>query len=672
MEGQKYPKAVEHLESWKCGNHLVQDPYLYMQNAKDPQVLSWVAEENAYTDHWFEDKNLGQRIQQLKFQQKKPTYHNLCQVGEKLYAVCSGTDGSSAAVEMKSDFSEQKVLLNREMMGGTMNIYGVSPCPADPKIAAFFALKDKAARMSVVIRDLEQNRTLAELDGTFSYTWSSDGAYIYSNQSEQRADGTTENSVVRWNRCTGQQEIVYTWPGHSVFLRLAAGPEGSIFVHVCKDYHDVVMIYLNAQGQAARVMQEENSKLDYLGTIGNCHYFLTDYQAPLGRVIGVEQNGMEFSPMKEVVPEGSFPLEGAGVAGDRLLVIELQDAACALQLFEKDGTFVRTIELPDEIGSVAFQSAAWDSKVRYLEFQSFGCPPSILRYDVESEQITPVYSVQDKPSVEVEVQRRFVTARDGQRILAFLVYPKGKQPDQQTPTLMYGYGGYSASQLPWYNNPFVGMDIPDWLEKGGLYVHCILRGGEEYGAKWHEAGCGLNKKNVFYDFIDIAKAVIADGWTTSEHIAICGGSNGGLLTTALLTMEPSMWRCVIASVPHTDMLHFCCDDRGPMYVTEYGDPREEEFFEYMKSYSPYHNIHQGVAYPFVYVQTGEQDNNVPPYHGKKFAAALQQATTGETVLLRVLPYGSHDRGAGEYFYKTCAEMHLFIEYALGMTGQVQK
>lgn len=153
MEGQKYPKAVEHLESWKCGNHLVQDPYLYMQNAKDPQVLSWVAEENAYTDHWFEDKNLGQRIQQLKSQQKKPTYHNLCQVGEKLYAVCSGTDGSSAAVEMKSDFSEQKVLLNREMMGGTMNIYGVSPCPADPKIAAFFALKDKAARMSVVIRD---------------------------------------------------------------------------------------------------------------------------------------------------------------------------------------------------------------------------------------------------------------------------------------------------------------------------------------------------------------------------------------------------------------------------------------------------------------------------------------------------------------------------------------
>ena len=118
MEGQKYPKAVEHLESWKCGNHLVQDPYLYMQNAKDQQVLSWVAEENAYTDHWFEDKNLGQRIQQLKSQQKKPTYHNLCQVGEKLYAVCSGTDGSSAAVEMKSDFSDRTFLF----MGSAIHI----------------------------------------------------------------------------------------------------------------------------------------------------------------------------------------------------------------------------------------------------------------------------------------------------------------------------------------------------------------------------------------------------------------------------------------------------------------------------------------------------------------------------------------------------------------------
>ena len=669
MKGEKYPKAEERLESWRCGEHLVQDPFLYMQNAQAPEVLSWVAQENAYTDQWFADKCLDWRIQQLKSKQKKPTYRDISQAGENLYAVRSAPDGSNAAVELGADFVEHKVLLNREMMGGSMNIYGVSPCPADPNLAAFFALKDAAARMSVIVRDIRAGRTLAELDGTFSYTWSSDGEYIYSNESQQRPDGTTENSVVRWNRLSGSRETVYTWPGHSVFLRLKAGPKGGIFVHVCKDYHDVVMIFLNAQGEVVRVMQEENSKLDYLGTIGSCHYFLTDFDAPLGRIIGVEQIGMKFSQIREIVPEGPFPLEGANVAGDRLLVIELQDAACALQMFGKDGTFVRSIELPDPVGSLAFQAVAGNSRSCYLEFQSFSCPPSILRYDVDSETACTVYSVQDKPKMEIKVQRRFVTARDGQRILAFLVYQKGKTPDRQTPTLMYGYGGYSSSQLPWYNNPFVGMDIPEWLEKGGLYVHCILRGGEEYGAKWHEAGCRLNKKNVFYDFIDIAKALIADEWTTPEHIAICGGSNGGLLTTALLTMEPSLWRCVIASVPHTDMLHFCCDDRGPMYVTEYGDPREEEYFEYMKSYSPYHNIHQGVAYPFVYVQTGEQDNNVPPYHGKKFAAALQQATAGETVLLRVLPYGSHDRGSGEYFYKTTAEMHLFIEYALGMAAK---
>lgn len=159
-----------------------------------------------------------------------------------------------------------------------------------------------------------------------------------------------------------------------------------------------------------------------------------------------------------------------------------------------------------------------------------------------------------------------------------------------------------------------------------------------------------------------------DGWTTPEHTAICGGSNGGLLVTALMTMEPSLWKCVIASVPHTDMLHFSLDDRGPMYVTEYGDPRTEEYFEYMKSYSPYHNIHEGTKYPCAYIQTGEQDNNVPPYHGKKFAAAMQQASTGGDVLLRVLAKGSHDRGSGEVFYQTTAEMQIFIEYALGMRG----
>ena len=665
MEHQNYPKADARQESWMCGAHEIQDQYLYMKNAKDPKVLAWVAEENAYTDQWFCDKKLEEKISFLKSKNKRPPYSEIIQQHGMLYASCRGSDKSPCAVLLNPDFSQNKILLNREMLAHRMQVFSVFPCPADPALAGFMALKDGAPRMTVVVRDLEKEKNLAELDGTFSSVWSSDGEYIYSTIADQRQDGTTENSLIRWSRKNGEVEKVYTWPGHAVFFRLAAGPEGKIFVHVCRDYHDVVMVCVDKNKKAVQVLADETSAKDYIGSIHNRHYFKTDAEAPLGKIICVEENNMEFSQPQDVIPEGQFPLTAAAEEGSCLMVVSLEDAACRMKLYDEAGSFVKEIQLPDTMGSLSFHGGN-NSGHRYMTFESFTCPPSILRYDADTQQAVKVYSESDEIHQDLEVERKFLKARDGQQIMAFLVHKKGLAKDGNRPVLMYGYGGYSSSQLPWYNNPFVGLDIPDWAQKDAVYVHCILRGGEEYGAKWHEDGCGLKKKNVFFDFIDIAKAVIEDGWTSPKKIAVCGGSNGGLLTTALATMEPSLWKCVIASVPHTDMLHFSMDDRGPMYVTEYGDPRTEEYFEYMRSYSPYHNIQEGVKYPYIYVQTGEQDNNVPPYHGKKFAAAMQQATAGDTVLLRVLPYGSHDRGSGEYFYKTTAEMQTFIEYALGM------
>lgn len=668
MAGNDYPKAPQHPASWQCGSHTVEDPYLYLTNGKDPEVLEWVAQENQYTDRWFESTKLQERIRFLKEKKASPNYNSFAPQGGKIYAGCTGADGKHSAVVLSEDFSHCETLLDSAMMDERMQVFSVTPCPASSAVAAFGALKHGAPRLTVVIRDLEQQKTLAELDGTFFYNWSADGAYLYSSTVSQRADGTTENCVIRWSRATGETETVYTWPGHAVFLEPVAAPGGAMFIHVHQNYHDVVMIHLTPDGKATQVFPENGAQTVYLGTIGSRHYFFTDENAPLGRVLAVDDSQLG-NGYQEVIPQSQKPMEGAGVVGDKLLLVYLEDAACTASVWDAEGRLVRELKLPDPIGTLAcgkpISGSQPGSSVVYLGYESFTCPPSVLRCDVDTGEVKVVYRT-GEPREDIEVQRRFVTSRDGQKILAFLVYRKGLKPNGSVPTLMYGYGGYSSSQLPWYNNPFIGLDIPDWTDRGGLYVHCILRGGAEYGSAWHDAGCGLQKKNVFHDFIDLAHAVLEDGWTDPAHIAICGGSNGGLLTTALLTMEPSLWGCVIASVPHTDMLHFSCDDRGPMYVTEYGDPRTEEYFAYMKSYSPYHNIHPGTAYPPVYVQTGEMDNNVPPYHGKKFAAALQQATTGGPVLLRVLPYGSHDRGTGEYFYRTTAEMQTFIEHHLGM------
>ena len=230
---------------------------------------------------------------------------------------------------------------------------------------------------------------------------------------------------------------------------------------------------------------------------------------------------------------------------------------------------------------------------------------------------------------------------------------------------MYAYGGYNMMSAPWYTEMVTGLNIPKWVQGGGVYVHLNIRGGNEYGPRWHEDGMMMTKRHCYEDFIAIAERVIADGFTSKGKIGITGCSNGGLLMSALVTMRPDLWGCVIDSVPHTDMIHFAEDDRGPMYITEYGNPRgSEEMFRYLLSYSPYHNV-KAVDYPPTYVQTGEMDNNVPPYHGKKFAARMQAMNTSDhPILLRVLAEGSHDRGKGEVYWKTIAEMQLFLEQHL--------
>lgn len=670
MISKDYPVAAKHPEVWDCGGHSIEDPYLYMKDAGSSEVLDWVQAENEYTGRWFQDKGVEERIRFLKEKKEKwgrPSYSNIIEENGMLYASQRSACCETAAVLLDKNFEEVRLLLDKTMMDGRMQIYGAVPCPGEGRLAAFSGLKNGAPRPTVIIRDIEKNENLAELDGTFSFTWSRDGRYLYSTTVEQRTDDTTANSVIRWRKDNGAVETLYTWPKHAVFLTLAAAPNGGLFVHVCLNYHDNAVMYLDEEGEAIQVFPDSGASITYVGTIGSRHYFQTDKDAPLSKVVAVEHAALG-QEAEVVIPTCEKPLEQVMVVDGKLMLNYLRDAACVVSMWDSSGKFLYEVALPSEAGRVFFPPVqnTWNAGPILLGFCSFNCPESQLRFDPATGETALVYSVGEGPRTDLVVERRFVAARDGQQVFAFLVYKKGLTPTGKVPTLMYGYGGYGSNQLPWYNNPFVGMDIPDWTDRGGLYVHCIIRGGGEYGSAWHEAGCKLNKKNVFYDFIDIARQIMADGWTDPAHTAICGGSNGGLLVTALLTIEPELWGCAIASVPHTDMLHFCRDDRGPMYVTEYGDPRDADTFAYMRSYSPYHNIREGVRYPATYVQTGELDNNVPPYHGKKFAAALQQATVGGPVLLRVLPFGSHDRGSGEYFYRTAAETQCFIELVLGM------
>ena len=423
---------------------------------------------------------------------------------------------------------------------------------------------------------------------------------------------------------------------------------------------------------------------------------------------------------KTAVPAVPTPgvrlMTGATVVGDAILCAYQCEGASELELRAPDGSLLHAVELPDTPGNLAAEGVLapygrGDAGV-CLDFESFRVPPSVVRYDPATGALTTLFTTGDaekaasragqaspaqagdgasrdgdapvptattasqsnpNPIAEHSLQRDIVVeridvpARDGATLSAYLVRRRDVHSTGEIPTLFYGYGGYNNVLAPDFTNKFIGLDVSDWAMRRGLYVHCILRGGGERGPQWHEAGMLANKPNVFHDFIDIVAHVQKLGWTSPEHSALCGGSNGGLLVTAALTQAPDLVRCVVASVPHTDMLRFVHDDRGPMYITEYGDPRNTALFETMRDYSPYHNVEPGRTYPALLVQTGELDNNVPPYHGKKFAARMQsEASSKNPVLLRVLARGAHDRGEGGIYYATVAEMQCFIEHELGM------
>ncbi|MDD4323914.1 MAG: prolyl oligopeptidase family serine peptidase [Eubacteriales bacterium] len=668
-----YPLAEKVDFSYECVGRVLQDPYSWMEENNE-KTKGYVEQQNAFTTSWFAARaDVDQRANDLARKAGKPGYSNVLEAHDQLYATRRLPSGEMSAVILDQDFNLLSVLMDEEKSKGEFQVYNVQANPADPDIVALYVLKNGAARPSVLIMSVLSGEIIAEFDGLFSFVWAPDGKKLYYSDAYADADaGVNHNTVRAYDLDSKSSSLLYTEKDSAVFIMLEVSGNGDIFVHVNLSYVNIRVVHIDPETAAVtRMTTHDGSVFHYVGNIGAQHYFYTDEQAPKGKLIALS-GSLSLADAVPVLPEEERILSGVLAAEGRLYVVYLNNAASEMSLYDQDGKKISDVNLPDKFGTVELSAEyppnlSAEAQALYLNYESFICPPSVIRFDFESGQMSVVYSERDSGVREdIEVRSHPVTARDGTIIRAFLIRKKGTEANGQVPALMYGYGGYNSSLTPGYTAPFMGLDLVDWADRGGLFVHCILRGGGEYGAEWHQAAWRGQKKNAFHDFIDIAEWLIDCGWTNPEKLAINGGSNGGLLVTASMTMRPDLFAAVIASVPHTDMIRFARDDRGPMYITEYGDPRDPEMFDYMYSYSPYHNIYEGVEYPAVYVQTGEFDNNVPPYHGKKFAAKLQSQGGKSPCLLRVLARGSHGLGTGDDYYQTSAEMQFFAEYALGM------
>ena len=365
-------------------------------------------------------------------------------------------------------------------------------------------------------------------------------------------------------------------------------------------------------------------------------YVTTDEGAPKSRVFSVDPRHPERDQWKEIVKESGASLVSSGVIGGRLAVTYLENAASKVEVRELDGTLVREVALRG-VGTVGGPIGNEDEDEAYFSFESFTVPSEIYATSMKSGATT-LYSkveVPVDPSAYV-VEQVFYPSKDGTRVSMFVVHRKDLVKDGSSRLMLYGYGGFQASQTPAFS-----ASIYPWLERGGIFAVPNLRGGSEYGEEWHRGGMLLKKQNVFDDFIGAAEYLIRERFTQTDRLVISGGSNGGLLVGAAETQRPDLFSAVLCAVPLLDMVRYHLSGAGKTWISEYGSADDSAQFQALFAYSPYHHVKAGTAYPPTLILSADSDDRVDPMHARKFAAELQAATTGGPVLLRIEKNSGH-------------------------------
>lgn len=410
------------------------------------------------------------------------------------------------------------------------------------------------------------------------------------------------------------------------------------------------------------------TEINYVDNEGSRFLFSTNIDAPNYRVFAVDLAKPSKENWRDVIHETENVLS-AGSGGGKLFANYLIDAKSAVKQYDFNGKLERDIELPG-IGSVSGFGARRNDKDLYYSFTSFTYPSTIYHYDIASGKST----LYIQPKVDFnpdayETKQIFYSSKDGTKVPMFIVHKKGIKLDGKNPTMLYAYGGFNISLTPSFSAFRVA-----WLEQGGIYAQPNLRGGGEYGEKWHEAGTKMNKQNVFDDFIAAAEYLIAKGYTSSDYLAISGGSNGGLLVGATMTQRPDLMKVALPAVGVMDMLRYHTFTAGAGWSADYGTADDSrEMFEYLRKYSPVHALKDGTAYPATLITTADHDDRVVPAHSFKYAARLQEAQGGDApVMIRIQVKAGHGSVSTTQQIELQRDIYAFTWANMGVTPEFSK
>lgn len=659
----------------------VADPYRWLENDTSAQTAAWVEAQNKVTDAY-----LGKIPFRNKLQTRLKQVANYEKIGTpfkrhgKYYIYRNdGLQNQSVLYVMDKIGGEQRVFLDPNKLSddGTVALKGVY-FSHNGKYAAYAISRSGSDWEEFYVMDIATGKLLADHIEWAKFSgaaWQGDGFY-YSAYDAPLAKGTefsgmNEGHKIYYHKIgTPQSEDVlfYQNPAHpkrfyymsvneeetlAFLFESGEGPGNNLYVRNLKQ----------PESQFIQMTSDMNYYYSPVENIDNQILIVTNYGAPRGRLMSASTDAPGISSWLEMVPESEDVLDGADVIGNRLLLTYTKDASSHAYVHDLYGKRLHEVSLP-MIGSVSFSGKKGDPECFY-GFSSYTMPNTIYRYDIANNKST-VFAT---PKVSFKLndftsEQIFYNSKDGTRVPMTLIYKKGMKRNGNNPVLLYGYGGFNISLTPHFST----MCIP-FLERGGIYVVVNLRGGSEYGEEWHQAGIKMKKQNVFDDFISAAEYLISNKYTGNGKIAIVGGSNGGLLVGACMTQRPDLFRVAVPQVGVMDMLRYHKFTIGWNWASDYGTSDDsKEMFQYLRGYSPLHNLKPGTAYPATLVTTADHDDRVVPAHSFKFAATLQECHKGDSpVLIRIDSKAGH--GGGKPMAKVLeeqADIYGFIMHNLGM------
>lgn len=679
----EYPKTRKVEQTDDYNGTKVSDPYRWLEDDNSAETKAWVEAQNKVTFDYLktipERGMLKKRLTELWNYEKYSAPFK--EGGNYFYFKNDGLQNQSVLYVTTSVNDPGRVLLDPNTLtsDGTVALSGWSVSD-DGKIFAYGLAVSGSDWQEWRFRDVATGNDLPDVltDIKFSgASWSKDNAGIYYSRfpaTDEKAKLTSLNyyqKIYYHKLGTPQSEdrIIYERPDDK---ELSVGgfvtDDGDYFIiNVGKGTSTKNLVYYKdlkkPDSPVMPLVDKFKFNYSFAGNDGSTFYFRAYNGAPRGKIIAVDVNGKK-KKWKTIVPQTAETLEGVSFINDQFVANYLKDAHTQIRIYDRSGKHVRDVELPGIGSASGFGGRRTDTETFYT-YSSFNAPPTIYRYDMTTGQseIFKKSEVKFNPD-DYEVKQVFYTSKDGTKVPMFITYKKGLKLDGTNPTLLYGYGGFNISMTP---NFSVSRVV--WMENGGVYAMANLRGGNEYGEEWHEAGTKLKKQNVFDDFIAAGEYLVKENYTQPSKLAIQGGSNGGLLVGAVLNQRPDLFGAALPAVGVMDMLRFNQFTAGRYWVSDYGSPQNAKEFKALYAYSPIHNIKKGTKYPAVLITTADHDDRVVPAHSFKYAATIQEMQSGEApVLIRIETKAGH--GAGKPTAKIIeeqADLFGFLIKNLGMS-----